>query len=260
MADRTIVIGDLHGCYDEAVALMKKCNVSANDRVIFAGDLIDRGPDNDKCVELAMHREQVQGSEACVEGNHEEKHIFYDDIEQRKGRVDVQVPNHVATRVQLKRSHYDYFRRLPKFIRLPEHNAVVVHAGVWPGRTIEQQSDRHLLHIQMIRPYDQWGNFYRHKDAEKSVWASKVPANEDGWKFWHHFWDGPERIIFGHSVLNKPLITPKAVGIDGGGVFGLNLWAVVLPEWEIVEIKCGKRQDRNRDRELHLIDGDVGTY
>jgi len=267
MADRTIIIGDLHGCYDETLALLKKCNVRAEDRVIFLGDLVDRGPDSKECVELAMHREQVQGSEACILGNHEEKHLFYDDIEQRKGAVQVQVPNHVATRQQLKRRHYDYFRRLPKYIRLPEYNAVCVHAGVWPGRPIEKQTDRHLLHIQMIRPYDFWGNFNRGKDSEKSLWASKIPEGEEGWKFWHHFWDGPERIIFGHSVLNKPLVTEKAIGLDGGGCFGLELWALVLPEWEIVRLKCPNQDDPsgrdhhgNRNRKLHLIDGDVGTY
>ena len=37
--------------YNEAVALLGKCEVTPDDRVIFAGDLLDRGPDNDKCVE-----------------------------------------------------------------------------------------------------------------------------------------------------------------------------------------------------------------
>lgn len=267
MTHRTIIFGDLHGCYDETMKLFATLKVRAEDHVIFLGDLVDRGPQSGECVELAMHREQVQGQPACILGNHEEKHLFYQDIERRKGRVEVQIGTHIETRMQLKPRHYDYFRRLPKFLRLPEYNAVCVHAGVWPGRPIEEQTDRHLLHIQSIRPYDKWGNPFQHKDSERSLWSSKVPADEEGWSFWTNFWQGSERVIFGHSVLNKPLVTDKVIGLDGGGCFGLELWALVLPTWEIVRQPCHGKHDPNDlkkrgnpDRKLHLIHGDVGTY
>ena len=264
MSDRTIVIGDLHGCHGEAVALLKKLNVTAADRVIFLGDLIDRGPDNAKCVDLVRHREQVQGSIACILGNHEEKHLFYRDIEHRKGKVEVQVATHVATRMQLTREHYEYFEQMPLYLRLPEHNAVCVHAGVFPGRKIEEQTPRHLLHIQMINPFkfDQWG---RVTIDEKSMWPSKCHGAPE-WKFWTHFWDGPERIIFGHSVLDRPLMTDKVAGIDGGAVFGHQLHALVLPEWKIVTVKG--QQDYGKGRRgasvtgigSFLVHGDVSTY
>ena len=51
---RTIVIGDLHGCHDEALDLLDALHVTSSDRVIFAGDLVDRGPKPRECVELAM--------------------------------------------------------------------------------------------------------------------------------------------------------------------------------------------------------------
>src|SRR5882757_3515451 len=118
---RTIVIGDLHGCYDEAVALLKKLSAGPSDRVIFAGDLVDRGPKPRECVELAMRHE-------CILGNHEEKHL------QQRNRPDEKLsPDHLATRRALGPEHYDYFARLPLFIRLPEHGAAVVHAGAMPG-------------------------------------------------------------------------------------------------------------------------------
>ena len=37
---RTIVIGDLHGCYDELVALLDHVALGAEDRVVCVGDLI----------------------------------------------------------------------------------------------------------------------------------------------------------------------------------------------------------------------------
>jgi len=110
---------------DDKVALVK------DDRVIFTGDLIDRGPSNDGCIVLARRIEQRQGSASCVLGNHEEKHLSY--INNRHYDESWMPPTHVATRKQLKPEHYDWMRRLPLTIRLPEHNAVIVHAGVFPG-------------------------------------------------------------------------------------------------------------------------------
>lgn len=266
MTRRTIIIGDLHGCLSEAEELLDKCKATADDRVILLGDLVDRGPDSAGCVDLAMRLQARQGAPACILGNHEEKMLFYNDIEKQKLHVNVQVATHIATRQQLEPKHYDYFRTLPLYLRLPEYNAVCVHAGVFPNRTIEEQDPRHLLHVQMIKPYETDDRGTRRVN-NKSVWASKVPEGEDGWHFWTHFWTGPERIIFGHSVLNKPLLTDKAVGLDGGACFGLELWGLVLPDWEVISIKGRGAIDNkdlarrgNRDRKLHLIHDDVGTY
>ena len=250
---RTIVIGDLHGCLDEALELLVKCNVTANDRVIFVGDLIDRGDDSAGCVDLAMMCEKLQGSPACVLGNHEERHIIYNDEERLNGYVNVTAATHVATRLQLKSEHYDYMRSLPTFIRLPEFNAAVVHAGAYPGRRLEEQDPRHLLHVSMLRNVDG-------KIGERTEWASRVPTKEFGWHYWSNYWSGPERLIFGHAVLTKPLITPYAVGIDGGCCFGLNMHAVILPEWEIVTVKSRKKSIGRDEKPSFAIHGDVRTY
>lgn len=205
--NRTIVIGDLHGCYDEAVELLTALQVTSSDRVIFAGDLVDRGPKPRECVELAMKYE-------CVLGNHEEKHL-----QQRRSAAEKLSPSHLFTRERLGDEHYAYFETLPLFIRLPEFNAAVVHAGAFPGVPLEQQKSNHLLHIQNIKP-----------PGAKSFWPSKAPAD---FTFWTNFWRGPERLIFGHSVLDRPLFTPWAVGVDTGAVFGRGLTALVLPDWEL---------------------------
>ena len=50
---RDFAIGDLHGCYDLFQNLLKNINFDpAIDRMISVGDLIDRGPDHLKCLEL----------------------------------------------------------------------------------------------------------------------------------------------------------------------------------------------------------------
>lgn len=265
--DRTILIGDLHGCADECEELLRKLSVSHDDRVLFLGDYVDRGPENARCCDIVRHREQVQGSAAGILGNHEETHLRYCDMERLGALKPHRIPpTHVATRTQLRPEHYEWFRSLPLFVRVPEHNVVAVHAGCWPERPIEQQAAHHLLHVQMIRPYDKWGNLRHGHDVERSVWPSKVPTGEDGWRFWTHFWDGPETVVFGHSVLTKPLITDRVVGIDGGAVFGYDLHAYVLPERKVVSVrgkadrgrgKRGRGDDHIRKFPIH---GDVETY
>jgi diadenosine tetraphosphatase ApaH/serine/threonine PP2A family protein phosphatase len=260
MTDRTIFIGDLHGCYDETVALLEQLQPTPNDWLIFLGDYVDRGPENAKCCDLVRDREQVQGKVAGILGNHEDRHLQYEDEIARKGHANVVIPTHIATRKQLSPAHYEWFRSLPLFVRVPEHNAVAVHAGAFPGRTIEQQDRHHLLHLQMIKlwDFDEAGNM---KLNTKSIWPSKADAS---WRFWTHFWDGPEVIIFGHSVLDKPLITDKCIGIDGGAVFGRQLHAYVLPEQRIVTINAAQDYGQGRRGTSGIkcfpIHGDVGTY
>jgi len=249
---RTIIIGDLHGCHIEALELLDKCQATTSDRVIFLGDLIDRGADNDKCVDLSMKIEKEQGSKACILGNHENKHISYRDREERGQPITIISNEHVKTRAQLYKEHHDYFKTLPTFIRIPEHNVVCVHAGVWPNVKIEDQESRHLLHIQSI--------FNDPSDlSKKTKWPSKVLEHETQWKFWTNFWTGPETIVFGHSVLDTPLISEYAIGIDGGAVFGRELWAYVLPNKEIVRVKSKTKVYDNRSKLYEVAPG-VHTY
>lgn len=249
---RTIVIGDVHGCYTEAVKLLELCNVTSDDRVIFIGDLVDRGPDSAKCVELAMSYERP-GEPAAVLGNHEDVHLTYRDQEERGFVPVVTSKTHEETRRQLVGTHYNYLRTLPLFIRLPEYNAAVVHAGVFPNRTLEEQKREHLLHAQMICPWY----------GEATMWPGTCPHT---WKFWTHYWTGPERIIFGHSNLDEPLVTDKVVGIDGGVCFGGYLRAVILPTWEIVSVPGlanhgkGSRGRNGPPIQKYLIHGNVSTY
>lgn len=258
---RVIVVGDLHGMRDMADELLKKCSIGNTDTVVFLGDLVDRGPDAARSVDLVREIEQRQGRRACVLGNHEEKHLSYEDIFARKGNVNVNAPTHVATRLQLDAGHYDYFRSLPDCIRLPQFSTACVHAGAWPDRRLEDQRARHLLHIQSIQT-----SHAKRCNGERSLWPSRVPEQESkDWAFWTNLWTGPERLIFGHSVLDAPLLTDNVCGIDGGACFGLSLHAVILPEWRIVSVgssgdDSGDRSRRNGRINKFLVHGNVSTF
>jgi hypothetical protein len=264
MTDRTIFIGDLHGMADETEELLRLLQLTPTDHVIFLGDYVDRGPDSARCCDIARRREQLQGAPAGILGNHEDTHLRYQELH-RIGALDLTriPPSHAATRTQLQPEHYDWLRALPLYVRVPQHNAVAVHAGAFPGRSIEKQKRQHLLHVQMLRPYDFVADMGLVIN-ERSVWPSRVPKDEDGWRFWTHFWDGDETVVFGHSVLTQPLVTDKFVGIDGGAVFGYQLHAYVLPEKRIVSVQS-KREFRRGKRgpgevRVFKVHGEVGTY
>ena len=41
---RTLVIGDIHGCWDELQELLDACERRPEDEVLSLGDMVDRGP------------------------------------------------------------------------------------------------------------------------------------------------------------------------------------------------------------------------
>lgn len=238
---RTIVVGDVHGCADEVRDLFEKVGLDDADRVIFVGDLIHRGPKDREAVELAMTFGET------ILGNHEDW-----ALRQRGKPLDQVNPSHRRAYEQLGEEHWKYLSERPLFIPLPEHNAIVVHAGVIPDRPIQCQDRKHLLHLQCTKP-PHW----------KSLWPSEC---SDGEKFWTHWWKGPERVIFGHSHLTKPLLTEWACGIDTGCVHGRFLTAVLLPGWEIVQVPARaehfKRGDRVGKKAIRAwpCHGDVEVY
>jgi serine/threonine protein phosphatase 1 len=68
---RTFAIGDIHGCHTALLALLEALDLQADDRLVFLGDLVDRGPDSYRVVEKV--RELVDSDRAvCLLGNHEE--------------------------------------------------------------------------------------------------------------------------------------------------------------------------------------------
>jgi len=67
MMDRTIVIGDVHGCYFEVMALLEETRVRDTDELIFVGDVIAKGPASREVLEFIRRRRKCES----VLGNHE---------------------------------------------------------------------------------------------------------------------------------------------------------------------------------------------
>lgn len=72
------IIGDVHGCYDELVKLLKKLRYEqknkmwmhpAGRKLVFLGDITDRGPASLKVIEL-VHSLYKDGLAYYTPGNH----------------------------------------------------------------------------------------------------------------------------------------------------------------------------------------------
>ena len=74
------IIGDVHGCFDELEALLQQLGYDPRDaaaipqgrKVVFLGDLVDRGPDTPGVLRLVMAMVEA-GAALCVPGNHDMK-------------------------------------------------------------------------------------------------------------------------------------------------------------------------------------------
>jgi serine/threonine protein phosphatase 1 len=71
MTGRCIAIGDIHGCAAALETILTAIAPQKEDLIVILGDVIDRGPNSRKAVELLLELQQ-HCTLKCVMGNHEE--------------------------------------------------------------------------------------------------------------------------------------------------------------------------------------------
>ncbi len=71
MTERTLAIGDVHGCYSALTTLLGLISITSADTVVFLGDVIDRGPSSKQVVDrIIALRDECKV--VFIMGNHEE--------------------------------------------------------------------------------------------------------------------------------------------------------------------------------------------
>lgn len=121
---KTLILTDIHGCYDEMLELIGKAKA---DKVYICGDLIDRGPESIKVVDYV-----ISNNISCLLGNHELMFIeaIQPYLEGNCDKLDLKfsnwwlnggekVFNQYTTKSQLTK-HLEFFKSLPIYRLLDE--------------------------------------------------------------------------------------------------------------------------------------------
>ena len=217
--ERTIVVGDVHGCVDELRRLLKKCGHEPGDHLVLTGDLVAKGPDSQGGVQLVR-----EAGARAVMGNHDERVLRVRAVARGElPRPEKGInPDHQRVADELQPADWAYLTALPLFLRLgPERpgdvDTALLHAGAVPGVALEDQTREDLMTMRSI---DAHGKATRR--IEGRPWAA--------------VWTGPERIIFGHDAVRGLQEYPLATGLDSGCVYGKKLTALILPERRLVSV------------------------
>ncbi|HJX64042.1 MAG TPA: metallophosphoesterase [Polyangia bacterium] len=216
---RTIVVGDVHGCLDELQTLLRQCGVVSGDRVVLAGDLVAKGPDSRGVVQLVREIGAL-----AVLGNHDDYCI---DVWRRRHHAEARRPRRWMLDT-LDDSDWAFLESLPLFLRLgaereegPE--VAVVHAGAVPGVPLEEQERENLLSL-------------------RSLVGGSAPSRRLLMRWpWAAAWRGPEHIVFGHDAVRGLQQYPLATGLDTGCVYGRELTALELPSRHIYKVPARRR-------------------
>lgn len=208
MAGRTIVIGDIHGCFDELSELLEKVALTVDDRIVSVGDLVVKGEKSREVLDLFSTDERF----ASVIGNHDRALLRY----WRGERVRLKKAQK-KTRAELEPDHKRYMKylaSLPFMLDLDSH--MVVHAGVRPSVGIEKQSPEDLTELRTL-------------GANRK---SRVGTP------WYEVYDGEKIVLFGHWPANEPRRARRAIGLDTVCVYGYQLTAYIIEHNEFVSVKA----------------------
>ena len=123
-------VGDVQGCAPSLKALLKK--IPKQSKMIFLGDLVNRGPDSLGTLRL-LKALQESGRAECILGNHD-LHLLAIDagIRKMKGLDTVESILQAPDRLEL----IDWIRKRP--MALSNGQVLAVHAGVLPQWDLQQ--------------------------------------------------------------------------------------------------------------------------
>lgn len=230
------IIGDVHGCADELVDLLGllghrvrlhgagdgrrvEVETTSHRRLVFVGDLVDRGPKSPDVLRLVMAL-VAEGRALAVPGNHDAKFRRWlngRDVKLSHG-LDRTVEQMTGENPAFRDAVAAFFARLPYHLWLDGGRLVVAHAGIREemigtdtGRTrsfclygdTDNGTDQHGLSIRY-----HWAAHYR----------------------------GMPAIVYGHTPVPDAHWVNNTLCIDTGCCFGGRLTALRWPERTLVDV------------------------
>ena len=226
------IIGDVHGCLDELLVLLRTLGYAATEaegtyqvqppqgrQAIFLGDLVDRGPNVPGVLKLVMGM-AAAGTALVVPGNHDIKLV-----RKLKGK-QVQITHGLAESLaQLEQEPPEFSAQVHDFLDglvshyvLDDGKLVVAHAGLreeMQGRGSGKVRD-FCLFGETTGETDEFGLPLRYN------WAQE--------------YGGRATVVYGHTAVPEPEWLNHTINIDTGCVYGGQLTALRYPELELVSV------------------------
>jgi serine/threonine protein phosphatase 1 len=189
---RLLAIGDIHGCDDLLQLLLKKVEPTSDDRLIFLGDYIDRGPDSCSVINRLLALQDKYPATVFLRGNHEQMLLdFVSGVDQlmfllNGGNATLEsYEKDAAGKPVIPPEHLTFFNDLKS--HYIHGDFIFVHAGLRPGVPIDRQEEYDMLWIR--------GEF----------------INSD--------FDWGKTVVFGHSPQAEVLRRNNMIGLDTGAVY-----------------------------------------
>jgi protein phosphatase len=229
------LIGDIHGCFDETLALLTTLGYQVQKngsyavshpqarKVIFVGDLVDRGPKTPDVLRLVMDMVE-SGAGFCVVGNHDDK------LKRKLQGRDVKIAHGLAESLaQLEPEPQEFKDKVIKFLGdLISHyvfdygKLAVAHAGM-KQEYIGRGSPR-------IRDFCMYG------ETTGEIDEFGLPVRYP----WARDYRGSAMIVYGHTPVPEVEWLNNTINIDTGCVFGGRLTALRYPEKELVSVRAAQ--------------------
>jgi len=216
MNGRLIAIGDIHGCHQEFAELLERLSLTKDDRLILLGDLVNRGPDSCRVIDLARQYRAIS-----LLGNHELRLLNYRRTKAAYNNKEADA----ETFSKLRPEDWTYLEAMPLTHYVEELNTVFVHGGFLPDEPWQRQPASVVTRIQVI---DRDGQPRKRAEAPESP-------------LWADLWNGPPFVVYGHTPRPEIYKLKWSVGIDTACVMGGHLTAYILPEKRFVQVKARRR-------------------
>ena len=262
------VFGDVQGCYDELNLLCKKIKFNPNkDLLIFAGDLVNRGPKSLEVLNFCLkHRNSVKG----VLGNHDFYLLYLLEHKKKNTPLDSIIDAKNSNKI------YRWLKRLPLLLKIKIKDTKeifwIAHAGIpfiWDLKKAKNLSDE----MKIVMKNDSsnilenmWGDkpsfwkddlqsYERYRTIINYFTRMRYLDNKGGLKLkkknlkpeknhvpWfnqtHKNLKERENIVFGHwAALEGKTKLDNIIGLDTGCVWGNKLTAIRLEDKKLFQVR-----------------------
>ena len=235
------IIGDIHGCTTELEILLEKLGYTYEEKdceactyhrlyfhpegrkVVFLGDLVDRGPRNLDSYQLVSHMVAADNA-LCVPGNHDAKllkKLKGKNVQLRHGLEQTikefeALPENIVEPFKEKLSAF--IDSLVSHYVLDDGKLVVAHGGLK-----EELQGRASGRVREFALYGE-------TTGETDEFGLPIRYN------WAADYRGRALVVYGHTPVPKAIWLNRTINIDTGCVFGGKLTALRYPERELVEV------------------------